>query len=87
MSKKFLLSLAVLLSACGQKGPLYLPQDAAVPAQPTATGGAMMPVPASTAPAATSVPSAEDTSAEEKQRKAEDKRPAPSTTDEVDFEK
>ncbi|MFC6634049.1 LPS translocon maturation chaperone LptM [Microbulbifer taiwanensis] len=36
MQKKLILPLAVLLSACGQKGPLYLPQDPAAPAQPAA---------------------------------------------------
>ncbi|AMX01320.1 LPS translocon maturation chaperone LptM [Microbulbifer thermotolerans] len=33
---KYLLPLTLLLAACGQKGPLYLPQDPAVPAQATA---------------------------------------------------
>lgn len=32
-----ILPLLLLLAACGQKGPLYLPQEAAVPAQPVAT--------------------------------------------------
>lgn len=39
MSKILLLPLALLLSACGQKGPLYLPQEAAQPA-PRATAPA-----------------------------------------------
>ncbi|WP_346838463.1 lipoprotein [Microbulbifer sp. SAOS-129_SWC] len=59
MSKKRLLSLAVfavlpaLLNACGQKGPLYLPQDAAQPAPPTAATAPVATAPAATAPAAT----------------------------------
>ena len=44
MSRLLLLSLACLLAACGQKGPLYLPAPAPVtvapaPAQPAKDAG------------------------------------------------
>jgi predicted small lipoprotein YifL len=45
MSYRFIVLLALLLSGCGQKGNLYLPQKAPVPPAPPA-------VPAAPAPAA-----------------------------------
>lgn len=33
-----IVALATVLSACGQKGPLYLPQDPAAPAATATTG-------------------------------------------------
>ncbi|WP_323845915.1 LPS translocon maturation chaperone LptM [Microbulbifer magnicolonia] len=46
----FVFAAGALLSGCGQKGPLYLPQDPAAPAQPAATPIA---APGAIAPAAT----------------------------------
>jgi predicted small lipoprotein YifL len=50
MSYRFVVLLALLLSGCGQKGNLYLPQKAPVPAAPPAAPAAT--APATTAPAA-----------------------------------
>jgi len=61
------LLVAGALNACGQKGPLYLPQDAAVPAEPTAV--APMASPVDTAPAMTA-PSAEAQEEESEQNKS-----------------
>ena len=57
MPHKNHIALAILLAAgpltaCGQKGPLYLPQDAAVPAEPTAATPVASPVDAAPATAA-----------------------------------
>lgn len=48
MSYRFVVLLALLLSGCGQKGNLYLPQKAPVPAAPPAATAPA--VPAATAP-------------------------------------
>ncbi|MBB3061043.1 LPS translocon maturation chaperone LptM [Microbulbifer rhizosphaerae] len=61
------------LGACGQKGPLYLPQDVATPAQPIAA-------PASTAP--TLAPIESNGEEEEGEREEE---PLPQTTGADDY--
>ncbi|WP_308364270.1 MULTISPECIES: lipoprotein [unclassified Microbulbifer] len=61
------------LGACGQKGPLYLPQDAAAPAQPIAA-------PASTAPALAPI---ESNGKEEEGEREEE--PLPQTTGADDY--
>ncbi|HCT40185.1 MAG TPA: hypothetical protein DF427_03210 [Moraxellaceae bacterium] len=51
MSRLLLLSLACLLAACGQKGPLFLPATPVAPAAAPATPGTApvtAPVPATT---------------------------------------
>ncbi|SHF81287.1 lipoprotein-attachment site-containing protein [Microbulbifer donghaiensis] len=81
MPKKFFLPCAVLLGAaglisgCGQKGPLYLPQEPAAPAQPVTT----MPAgPQSTTVEPASAPPAQTPEqAEQQQRRA----PATEQTD------
>ncbi|MFV8784075.1 LPS translocon maturation chaperone LptM [Microbulbifer sp. SA54] len=49
--RTLLIPLVLLLSACGQKGPLYLPQD---PAQPASPAPAAATTPAGTSAAETS---------------------------------
>ena len=84
-----ILLAAGALTACGQKGPLYLPQDAAVPAEPTATTPMASPV--DTAPAMTAPP-AEAQEEESEQNKtsaadAEAENSTESTTTEPVIEK
>lgn len=57
------------LGACGQKGPLYLPQDAAAPAQPIAA-------PASTAPTLAPI----ESNGEEEEEGEREEEPLPQTT-------
>ncbi|MEW5250412.1 LPS translocon maturation chaperone LptM [Microbulbifer discodermiae] len=64
------------LSACGQKGPLYLPQDAAVPAQPA--GSSPSPgAPAASAPqpGGEQQPTQDETDPEDTRQNAEDREP------------
>ncbi|WP_226876710.1 LPS translocon maturation chaperone LptM [Microbulbifer hainanensis] len=84
MSKKLFLSLTVILSACGQKGPLYLPQEPAAPAPVQS--------PVTAAPVATTPVAAGSTATEksESERKAagEDAATAPEDNSaEPEFEK
>lgn len=87
MPHKISSALAILLAAgaltaCGQKGPLYLPQDAAVPAEPTATVPMASPVdatPAMTAPTAES----QDEDSEQNKTSAADAGAENNTTEPV----
>jgi len=88
MSKKRLLSLVavpvLLISACGQKGPLYLPQDAAKPAPPSAAP--MVTAPAATMSSPAAAVSSPAASANEDKKKAEQKN-STANGGEADIEK
>ena len=69
LMRTLMISLVLLLAACGQKGPLYLPQD---PAQPAASAAAV--------PAATTVsPSA--TASEQKEKETDKQVPSQPNTE------
>lgn len=72
MSRLLLLSLACLLAACGQKGPLYLP---ASPVAPVAAPEAVAPGPAAEAVAAPVPAVAEPTEKNAKDKPATAPRP------------